>query len=78
MVNYYDYEELKNKALEKRDKQSIMDLYNWFSRYGNDFYNGECYSIDKELNLYPIWSGVGEPDEDGDYEEYEVISAEIR
>jgi len=38
-------------------------------------WNGECYTVE-EVPYYPIYRGVGEPDEDGDYEEYETIGFE--
>ena len=78
MVSYYDYEELKNKALEKRDKQSRMDLLEWFQCFGSEYWNGEYYLIDNEHRLYPISSPIGEPDEDGDYEDFKITDAEIK
>lgn len=76
-IGQYDYEELKKEALTKDDKESRMNLYKWFDRYGSNYWNGEVYEIDKDHNLKPIYQGVGEPDEDGDYEEYEVVDAKI-
>lgn len=29
-------------------------------------------------SIKPIYKGVGEPDEDGDYEEFEIVDYEVR
>lgn len=46
-------------------------------------YNGEVYNVKEgdasnyvRVGYRPIHKGVGEPDEDGDYEEYEVVAFE--
>lgn len=55
----YDYEELKNKALNpEANKQDIDQLGEWFEQYGNNFWNGEYYEIDSCHRLYPVYEEV--------------------
>ena len=59
----------------------------WFALSG---WNGEiyvnCWETDentfyledgKRYDIKPIFKGVGEPDEDGNFEEYEIVSYEL-
>lgn len=73
------YEELLEKAESYNSTaEDRLELFNWFEREGNMYWNGECYQISKNRNLYPICEPVGEPDEDGDYMDWKVVDAEIR
>ena len=59
----------------------------WFALSG---WNGEVYlhcwetdeqtfdiEDDQEYKIKPIYQGIGEPDEDGDFEQYDVVDYEI-
>lgn len=75
---YYHFKELREKALSKTATvEDRLNLVEWCSRYDLSW-NGECYNILDGLYLYPIYQGVGEPDDDGDFLQYEVVDAEIR
>lgn len=56
MVSYYSFEQLKNKALNNNATQ--IDLFNlgeWFTNYGNQFWNGEYYEINSIYGLKPYY-----------------------
>lgn len=60
------YNELKEKALAfNATQEDINALGEWFSRHG-DHWNGECWTVDVDHDLYPIHKEVG-------YDEYEVV-----
>ena len=58
----------------------------WFALYG---WNGEeyndCWEVDEDKNpiddevysVQPIYEGVGEPDEDGYYGDYEIVDYKV-
>lgn len=63
----YDYNELKEKALAfNATQEDINALGEWFSRHGMSYWNGECFYVDADHDLYPIYKEVG-------YDEYELI-----
>ena len=63
----YDYNELKEKALAfNATQEDINALGEWFSRHGMSHWNGECFYVDADHNLYPIHKEIG-------YDEYEVV-----
>lgn len=62
-MGYYDYEEIKNKALKTKNFDDVLALGEWFENYGMDFWNGEYFEIDKNNRLYPLYDKLSE-DED--------------
>lgn len=63
----YDYNELKEKALASdATQEDINALGEWFSRHGISYWNGECFHVDSDHNLYPIQKEIG-------YDEYELV-----
>lgn len=63
----YDYNELKEKALASdATQEDINALGEWFSRHGMSYWNGECFHVDADHNLYPIHKEIG-------YDEYELV-----
>ena len=78
-VNYYNYKELAEKATAYgATKEDRINLFNWFECYGRDYWNGEHYTMENGVRLCPIYQGVGEPDADGGFDDYEIVDAEIR
>lgn len=78
-VTYYNYDELLKAATAYgATKENRINLLTWFECYGRDYWNGEHYKMENGLRLYPIYKGVDEPDEDGGFDDYEVVDAEIR
>lgn len=72
-IDRYAYEELKASALAPgATKEDRLNLYKWFDRYSDMYWNGECYDMDEGYSLYPVY----EHDEEND--QYEVVDAEIR
>lgn len=69
-MDVYDYKALVQKALAfDATQEDINALGDWFDQYGGwgrDNWNGECYHVDRDHDLYPIHREVG-------YEEYEVV-----
>lgn len=61
------YNELKEKALAfNATQEDINALGEWFERYGMSYWNGECFRVDADHNLYPIHKEIG-------YDEYELV-----
>lgn len=61
MPGYYDYEELKNKALSTGSAEDLKNLAEWFHFYGSDYWNGESWDLENGYSLYPIYEET-EPD----------------
>lgn len=67
----YDYEELLMKAMAETATQNDIDqLGKWFEQYGDNFWNGEVFTIDESHDLKPIYIEVNE-------DEYELSHYEI-
>ena len=63
----YNYKEICEKALASdATQEDINALGEWFSRHGMSYWNGECFHVDADHNLYPIHKEIG-------YDEYEVV-----
>ena len=67
----YDFEELCRRAIETESAEDMAAMGAWFRRYGERYWNGECYnaSLPEEptgtRNLYPVY--VEEEDDSGQY-----------
>ena len=62
-ANYYCYEELKAKALSAdATAEDLINLGEWFERFGSSYWNGEYYEVDSTHKLYPIWHYIGGDD----------------
>lgn len=57
----YDYQELREKAINNPTFENLEDLADWLSNYDINSWNGEFWDIDG-LRLYPIF---GDEDENG-------------
>lgn len=71
MVSYFDFDELAAKALETRDPADLAALGEWFERYGNEYWNGECYTIDSSHDLVPVYEEV-------ELDDFQIVGYEIR
>lgn len=69
----YNYKELETAALNNPTEENLAALGEWFELYGMDFWNGECWAIDGNHSLYPIYELVDE-----ELEEWELRGYEIR
>lgn len=70
--NYYNYKKLAEKALAyNASQEDINALGEWFNDYGCKFWNGECFDIDGNHALYPVYKEVDEDD-------FELVGYEIR
>ena len=69
-INYYSYEELKAAVIADASRANVNALGEWFSNYGNDYWNGEYYDAD-DFRLYPVYTEVNE-------DEFELTGYEIR
>ena len=57
-------------------QENLWMLGCWFERYGNNFWNGECFNTEKDFdgrNLYPIYEQDAE-----DPDQYNVVGYELR
>ena len=55
-ISPYDYEELEKKALRSNATQKDIEaLAEWFEHWGSGFWNGECYFINENHLLYPVY-----------------------
>lgn len=73
MISYYEYKDLLVAVEENETPEALEALGEWFQRYGNMYWNGECWDIDGNRGLYPIYKLVDEECED-----WEIIGYEIR
>ena len=67
---YYDYKDLKAAVDANPSQENINALGEWFSNWGNDFWNGEYYDAD-DLRIFPVYKEVEE-------DEFELIGYEAR
>lgn len=79
---------MKTKRLWNNSNIEVVEIDGrWFALDG---WNGECYlncwetdentfNIEdgKHYQLMPVYDGIGEPDEDGNYDQYEIVNYEI-
>ena len=75
-MSYYDYAELRAKAVQTRAQADIDALAEWFENYGSDFWNGEYYDAEDGLRLRL----VEEPesfDENGEADYWKVVGYEL-
>ena len=72
IIHDYDYRELEKKALSLVATQTDIDnLGEWFERYGDEYWNGQCYIIDRYHDLYPVYEG-------DEANGFDIIGYEIR
>ena len=70
-INYYSYQELQEAAIAPEAAQEDVDaLGEWFSRFGERYWNGECYDADG-VTAWPIVEWDEERDQ-GDVVGYEL------
>ena len=79
---------MKTKRLWSNKNIEVVEIDGrWFALYG---WNGEAYyncwetdentiaiDSDNKYEIKPIYQGIGEPDEDGDYDQYDIVGYEI-
>lgn len=68
-VNEHNYTELEAAATRYgATQEEINALGEWFSKFGQGYWNGECYCVDemKDIHLYPMHRQIDE-------DEYEII-----
>lgn len=70
MAGRYDYEELRARALSGK-QEDVDALGEWFSKYGDRYWNVEYYDADDGFRLYPIYEEVDE-------DEFELRGYELR
>lgn len=59
-MGYYDYKELREKAVRFGAQQEDIDaLGKWFDKYGIDYWNGDYFDADDNYHLYPIYEELG-------------------
>lgn len=68
-MNYYSYNELK-KAVDSAPTQANIDnLGEWFSQFGNAYWNGEVYDAG-DICIKPVYKETAE-------DEFEIVGYEI-
>ena len=75
-MSAYDYQELRDKAMETRDQKDIDALGEWMEVYGMDSWNGEVFDIDGGYSLRPIQKAVDFED-NGDPIQRETVGYEL-
>ena len=75
MMNYsvYEYNALLVAVEENETPEALEALGEWFQRYGDMYWNGECWDIDGSRGLYPIYKIADE-----ECEGFELVGYEIR
>lgn len=72
MPGYYDYDELREKALSAdATQQDLENMARWFNNYDISAWNGEYYDMGNGKRLFPICAET-EPDE------WEITGYEIK
>lgn len=71
MISEYNYRELAAEAIRTESPEALVALGEWFQTFGNSSWNGECWTIDGDRRLFPIY----EEDADGGFD---VTGYEIR
>jgi hypothetical protein len=57
MEDRYNYDNLRERAVKHDATQKdINALGEWFSRYGDAYWNGEYYDADNGVRLFPIFA----------------------
>ena len=69
-INYYSYEELKAAVIADASGANVNALGEWFSNYGNDYWNGEYFDAD-DFRIYPVYNEI-------EKDEFELVGYEIR
>lgn len=71
-IGYYDYDELRAAAVQPEATEAdILALGEWFSRFGEVYWNGEYYDADGR-RLYPVYKW------DDALDEGEIVGYEFR
>lgn len=70
---YYNYRDLLAAVDENETPETLSALGEWFSQYGDEYWNGECWDIDGNRRLYPIYAPLDE-----ECEQWEITGYEIR
>ena len=72
-MSYYDYKELREKALSPDATQADVDaLGEWFSRFGERYWNGEFYDADDGREIRPVYKW------DEELDQGEIVGYELR
>lgn len=71
--DYYNYSELISAVDANETPETLAALGEWFSQYGDMYWNGECWDIDGNRRLYPIYAPLDE-----ECEQWEITGYEIR
>lgn len=72
-MSYYDYKELRAKAVSPDATQADIDaLGDWFYRYGDRYWNGEFFNADEGRELWPVYKWNEELDQG------EIVGYELR
>ena len=59
MSNYYEYKELKAKAIAPNSTQEDVDrLGRWFEQHGHQYWNGKAFLVEKDLFLKPVYKPI--------------------
>ena len=58
----YDYQELREKAINNPTFDNLKNLADWLSNYDTNSWNGEFWDIDDGQRLYHVY---GDEDENG-------------
>ena len=75
VMGYYDYVELREKALNGTQKDVNL-LGEWFEMHGSHYWNGEYFDAD---NGYRLYRNCDEKiDEDGELMSADIIGYEFR
>lgn len=72
-VSYYNYKELVEKATATgATRDDRIALFDWFDRYGIDYWNGFYYAMEDGTRLCPVYVY--------NYDEgyYDLVDADIR
>lgn len=75
-MSYYDYQELRARAMETRSTEDINALGEWMDNYGMDDWNGEVFDIGDGYSLRPIYEPYSF-DDNGEPDQWDTVGYEL-
>lgn len=68
MTNYYDFEDLMEKAEKNPNFENLQSLADWLSNFSSSDWNGECYAFQCNGKNYELRPANYKFDDDGNSE----------
>lgn len=57
---YGDFGTIYESLKQTEDQKYMFQLARWFEDFGTRYWNGECYQIESDKALYPVYQQISE------------------